>query len=144
MLHWKLYVPAVLIIYKNVVFEELSGEFQEPAPEGTVVDVVVCVPFDHTNSTVSPTFALNELGEKDVPPALTTCFVFDEGGGGVLFVGVSSLLQPIKSIVKKTIIIWYFIFVYLIYMLNIINKLSVLYNIDKSNFSFLLSFILKL
>jgi hypothetical protein len=65
-----LYVPAIVTIYLNEVFEDVKGEFHEDAPDGTEVDVVVWVPDDQTNVIVSPTFTVIEFGENDVPPAL--------------------------------------------------------------------------
>jgi hypothetical protein len=71
-LHWYLYVPATVIIYKKVEFEDVKSEFQVAAPVGTDVEVVVCVPPVQTNLIVSPTFAVTVFGENEVPPALTT------------------------------------------------------------------------
>lgn len=73
-------------MYLKVAAVDDKGEFQPAAPEGTDVDVVVCVPFPHTKSTVSPTFALTVLGENDVPPTLIMCIVELEDGGGLILV----------------------------------------------------------
>ena len=37
------------------------GEFHDAAPPGMVVDVVVCSPFIHVHSTVSPIFTMTPV-----------------------------------------------------------------------------------
>ncbi len=47
---------------RNRVFVESMGASHDLAPGGMFVDVVVCIPFRHTQVTVSPTTAFKVLG----------------------------------------------------------------------------------